>query len=198
MEKKTSRKLQAEKTKQLIIDTAIELLKTKSLDELTIQDICQKANVSVGAFYHHLGNKDGIIIEIYKEVDAFFEREIIPKFRECESIKGIMDYLICQVEYADNKGVDIVRNAYKAQINNGSEFFLSAERGLPMGLNHLVMKAQKEGKITRDVPAERITSELLTITRGIIYCWCVSGGILNMQENIRTIVSKYLDGCTRI
>ncbi|MCI8485181.1 MAG: TetR/AcrR family transcriptional regulator [Lachnospiraceae bacterium] len=195
MKTKTSRMLQAEKTKQLIIDTAMELLKTKTLDELTIQEICQKAHVSVGAYYHHLGSKEGIIIEIYKEVDEFFEDEIIPKFQECEPLKGMIDYLIYQVEYAEKKGVDMVRNAYKAQINNGNEFFLSSDRGLPMGLRNLVLRAQKEGKISEKVSAEKITNELLVISRGIIYCWCVSAGTIDMHENIETIVGKYLEGC---
>lgn len=198
MKTKTSRTLQAEKTKQLIIDTAMELLRTKTLDELTIQEICQKANVSVGAYYHHLGSKEGIIIEIYKEVDEFFERDIIPGFQECEPLRGIIDYLICQVEYAEKKGIDMVRNAYKAQINNGNEFFLSADRGLPMGLKNLVLKAQNEKKISGIVSAEKITNELLIISRGILYCWCVSAGTIDMHENIETIVGKYLEGCKEI
>ncbi|GFI36385.1 TetR/AcrR family transcriptional regulator [Lachnospiraceae bacterium 50-23] len=194
MEKKTNRQIQAEQTKKKIQAAALDLLEKKTLEELTIQEICRTAGVSVGAFYHHLGNKEGIIIEAYKECDRYFENVVIPAFKDREPVRGIIDYLLEQIEYAERYGVEKMQSVYKAQINNGNEFFLSEDRGLPMGLAILVRRAKEIGAFRESLCAEQITRELLIISRGILYCWCTSTGTLDMHASIETMISSYLNG----
>lgn len=192
MIKKTSRQIQAENTKAHILSVAEELLKYKIFDDISIQDICKKADVSVGAFYHHFENKDGIIIELYKDIDKFFTNEVFKSLIDKEPIEAIILYLVKQCEYALNLGKDLVKNVYKAQIDNGNVFFLSNERGLPKGLKTLIIRAIDEHKIKNDVSAELLANELLIISRGIIYHWCVSNGNVDILDNTRKMTSNYI------
>jgi AcrR family transcriptional regulator len=58
MEKKlTSRQLQAEQTKKLIFEKALELFKVKDYEDVTIVEICRDAQVSVGSFYKYYKSK---------------------------------------------------------------------------------------------------------------------------------------------
>lgn len=195
MTRKPSRKQQAENTRKLLIEKASALLAAKTLDSISIQEICRSAGVSVGAFYHHFENKASIIIELYRDCDKYFTQEVIPRFENVEPSRAIIDYLICQCDYAVKMGVDFMQNAYKAQINYGNEFFLSAGRGLPLGLKKQIVKAKKAGLIRPDLSEEVLTGELLIMSRGIIYYWCVSQGEIDMKDVIQRIVVKYLEGC---
>jgi AcrR family transcriptional regulator len=194
---KTSRQIQAENTKAHILAVAEELLQHKIFDEISIQDICKKADVSVGAFYHHFGNKDGIIIELYKDIDKFFITEVLESVIDKEPIEAIVLYLVEQCKYALNLGKDLVKNVYKAQIDNGNVFFLSDERGLPKGLQTLIIRAIDQKKIRSDISAELLEKELLIISRGIIYHWCVSNGAVDILENTRKIISNYIKSYQR-
>lgn len=192
MIKKTSRQIQAENTKAHILAVAEELMQHKIFDDINIQDICKAADVSVGAFYHHFGNKAGIIIELYKDIDEYFINEVLKSEIDKEPIEAIILYLVEQCKYAFNLGKDLVKNVYKAQIDNGNVFFLSNERGLPKGLETLIIRAMDQNKISRNISSELLEKELLIISRGIIYHWCVSNGNVDILDNTRKIISNYI------
>lgn len=188
----TARQIQAQNTKQHILNTASNLLKEKTLDEISIKEICITSKVSVGAFYHHFESKEAIIMELYKGVDDYFETEVITNLMDEDPIEAILDYLTSQCKYALDMGLDLVQNTYKAQMNNASSFFLSNERGLPNGLKILIMRAKELGVIRDDLSVDTITNELLIISRGVIYHWCVSNGSSHMLDNIKSIATSYL------
>lgn len=192
MEKKTSRTLQAEKTKNYILDEALKLMKYKNFDEISIQEICKNSGVSTGAFYHHFGSKSGIVMVAYARIDDFFQDEVIKSIDFSNIKKAILDYLCQQGLYAQNLGIDIVRNIYKAQMDNASSFFLSSERGLPKGLQALVKKGLDNGELSSIKTSEQITEELLIISRGIIYNWALCLGAYDISSKITEITNAYL------
>ncbi|WP_428866024.1 TetR/AcrR family transcriptional regulator [Clostridium sediminicola] len=192
MKKKTTRQIKAENTKANILAVATDLFTHKTLDEISILEICKKAEVSVGAFYHHFANKAGIIVELYKEIDVQFENEVYPSLIKEEPIEAILKYLERQCTVPAETGMDLVKNIYKAQIDYGSAFFLSVGRGLPHGLYLLIKKAKEQGKIKENASEEQLTNELLIISRGIIYNWCVSDGKTNPSNMVRWMANNYL------
>ena len=42
-----------EKTKLLIKNTFLDLIKTKNIDKITVKAICDSANINRGTFYYH-------------------------------------------------------------------------------------------------------------------------------------------------
>lgn len=191
----TSRQLQGQHTKQLILDVIANLLKKKNFDDISIKEICNAANISVGAFYHHFDNKESIIMELYAEVDIYFEEVILPQLIEKDPIESILEYLSRQCQYALDNGINLIQNTYKAQMNNSYAFFLSNNRGLPNGLKLLITRAQEHGIIRQELSTDLLTSELLIISRGVIYNWCVSNGESNLIDTINSIAEKYLKSC---
>lgn len=192
IKEKTSRQIQAENTKAHIFAVATDLLTHKTMDEISILEICTKAEVSVGAFYYHFVNKAGIIIELYREIDAQFENEIYPSLIEEEPMEAILKYLEYQCSIPALRGLDLVKNTYKAQIDYGNVFYLSKDRGLPHGLYLLIKRAVEKGIIKEPVSTEQLMNELLIISRGIIYNWCVSDGKTDIQTDIRRMATNYL------
>ena len=67
----TPRKEQAIATRLKIFDTAVELFEKKGYDRVSINDICKKAGVSTGAFYHYFKSKDQVLREKFLEIDDF-------------------------------------------------------------------------------------------------------------------------------
>ena len=190
--KKTARTLQAEATRRKLLEVSTELIKKHGFDGVKIEEICKSAGVSVGAFYHHIKNKAGIIIESYRQCDEYFINEIFQKFEERTDLYAIVDYISYQMEYAKQTSIDVCLQVYRAQLTEGTEFFLSNERGLTKGLIDVVDRLQKANTIKKDETAEEIAEEILTISRGCIYNWCQKSGSFDLNEYGKRIVENYI------
>ena len=69
--KPTMRQLNAAKTKERLHDTALALMDKYGLENLTIQDICNAAGVSIGTFYHYYRTKDELMLRGVFRVDQW-------------------------------------------------------------------------------------------------------------------------------
>lgn len=196
VEELNSRQIQAKNTRENILNVVSIMLKDRDLDDISVQEICKEAKVSVGSFYHHFENKSAIIVELYKDVDVHFQKNIINYIDKTDPVNAIVDYLEYQCQHAVKIGIEAIKNIYKSQIDNGNLFFLSNDRGLPNGLRTLVKFASDEGLLRDDVIVEDLVSELLIMSRGTIYHWAVSNGEADMIGNIRKISKNYLKAFT--
>lgn len=192
MENKLTRKEQAFLTREKILHVCTEILSKHTFDEMNISMICKKADISVGAFYHHFKNKSDIIVELYRDIDVHFMKEVLPKCMELEPIEAIIQYLREQCHHGEQIGIDSVKNVYKAQVDNGNDFFASNERGLPEGLRELIVRAKVEGKLKEDTDIEALLEQLLILSRGVLYYWCIKDGKVDMLEYVQVIVRNYL------
>jgi TetR/AcrR family fatty acid metabolism transcriptional regulator len=186
------RQLQAKTTKEHIMKTVKDLSEKYSYEELRIDLICKKAGVSTGAFYHHFKSKQGLIIEGYGECDNFFKENIIGKLKSEDPIERILEYIDCQMKYANDIGIGLMIEVYKTQITEGNCFFLQASRDLPQGLQSLVLDAQEIGVITKSQSSESIASELLLIARGVIYNWCQNNGTYELRPYCQNIITNHI------
>ena len=54
---------QKKETLPKIHQAITELVKEKNYDSITIREICQKADISIGSYYKHFNSKDDIIVQ---------------------------------------------------------------------------------------------------------------------------------------
>lgn len=188
----TNRQLQAQNTKGHIMKIARELIERDTYDGVRIDTICSTAGVSVGAFYHHFKSKQGIIIAGYEECDDYFRENVLGLLTALDPVERIAEYIDFQMDYAVSVGIGLMIEVYKAQITDGNDFFLQNTRGLPQGLCTVVEEAQKAGAITKEQTAGSITSELLVISRGVIYNWCQNKGNYDLKSYCRRIIAAHL------
>lgn len=59
-----------QRTRERILAASEHLLRRKRLEDLTIRDIVEAAEVSVGSFYHLFGARDAIVAPLYARYDA--------------------------------------------------------------------------------------------------------------------------------
>ena len=64
----SDRQKQANRSKQKIAKAALSLFQKKGYHNVTIEDICKKADVSVGGFYHHFSSKGAVFEIVMSEI----------------------------------------------------------------------------------------------------------------------------------
>lgn len=194
MEKITKRKQQAIATKTHILETAFALTEHEGFENITVQEICKAAGVSVGAFYHYFSSKESMILEWYKVVDDIFENDVMPELRasEMSSIEKISCFAGHIITQACIYGKESLAQLYRAQLAHDGAGFFSDERGMLVYLIELVSAGQSNGEIVSDVPAEQIARELLIVVRGAILDY-ICGGNAEPVEQITRMAYHYLN-----
>ncbi|HHW07503.1 MAG TPA: TetR/AcrR family transcriptional regulator [Clostridia bacterium] len=192
--KPTSRQLQALRTKQKIFDIALKLINTYGYDNVTVEQICKEVGVSVGGFYHHFKNKDEIIVESFKQIDTFFER-MAPEVRALPgALDRIVYYFTLFGRYVTVQGVDFTSQLMKSELSTTEKFTLNRERAIFTILHDIVREGQAKGQMRQDIPAEKITADLLRFARGIAIHWCISRGGYDLEQDLTQATKIYTIG----
>lgn len=180
-DKKNSRKIQAEATKNKIYKTAIKLMEQKGFNNMKIDDICSKAGVSVGSFYNYFKSKDDILIEIYKRGDVYFEETVRPNVSEKSTAENIIVYFDYYARYNEYTGVDTTKQLFAS----ANKLYISKGRVMQAVLIDIIIKGQESGEIIKDYAPEEITEYLFIAARGMCYDWVSHDGSYNLREKMQ-------------
>jgi TetR/AcrR family transcriptional repressor of nem operon len=81
--------------RQKLLDAALSLIRTKGYAATTVDEICEKAGVTKGAFFHHFENKEALGIEAAEHwsemTGALFETA--PYHKHADPLDRILGYL---------------------------------------------------------------------------------------------------------
>lgn len=183
MEKLTQRQKQAIETKMNILKVSLELFKEHSFDAVKIQDICDKASISVGAFYHHFGSKKAIINIGYKQVDRLlkerYEKEVFLSNKD--KILGLLGEGGVLLE---ELGWQLVAEIYKHLLSVNDKYAFSEDRYVYLEILAAVKAALENNEIKEDYEAVELTNLIMRLSRGAIFDWCLSEGACHLKDHI--------------
>jgi AcrR family transcriptional regulator len=160
----------AEKTKQLIIETAVDLFAAKGVEAITLQNIAEKAKCTRGAIYWHFKNKRDLINQIisdYKksETEGFHElsekatsySNLLKEYALWSLKKASTNTFSAKVEKILYNNIEPLRKSgVDYNIDHDIEFFADTFR-----------KAKKEGEIESDLSPKDMTFMYLSFLYGI-------------------------------
>jgi AcrR family transcriptional regulator len=125
-EKKINRKkLQGAETKRKIIESADSLFREYGFENVSVNSIMKRAEISKGDFYVHFDSKDALtavlIAEYVKQADLSYEKfiETFPDNTETAVILLALVGKIADV-ITDRVGYDLIRLAYRIQIDRNN------------------------------------------------------------------------------
>lgn len=190
MNMQTNRQKQALATKQKIFSCAISLFAEKSYENVTVQDICTEADVSVGAFYHHYKSKENILDEGYRLFDQQSEEAWESGHPDApqEAIRFLINE---QARSMEKMGALAALQYFKNQLSSSEKYILNPERFFYRTLYRIIEEAVAEGFLTGD--ATVITEDILGTTRGLIYDWCLHEGSYVLSEKSLRILDILLE-----
>lgn len=193
MKPRGKRAQQGVETRDKIIETAIKQINEHGYDYVTVKDICDSLNLTIGAFYHHFKSKDDIILEILRRHDEFFINHSDEYLTGNNTLENIIIYLtLLPMRIMEDNGIDLTVKMYCVLLTQESDFPLSPQRGIAQGLTKLIKLGQDNNEITTDEEAVVIQEELLLLTRGIIFNWAESKGSYDLTSKVKKMCSKYL------
>ncbi len=161
---KLTRKDKAELTRLSLLTALDRLLADKELNELTIRDICNEANVSVGSFYVYFQNKEEALLALHKMGTGPVDYSALHN-DPLTNIKALIRNYYAHVLTQDPARV---RDLYSSHLRFYDEFFI--------GDSFPVTKCLYEEfiKLVDDAEAHTLSHEIIDLIRGKIYNYCIS------------------------
>lgn len=187
-QKLTKRQIQAQNTQNKIYCTAIDLLEKKGFDNLTVEEICQKAEVSIGSFYNYFKSKNDILNIIYKVADDYFNEVVADALKEGDSYEKILRFFKFYADYNSERGLDFIKHLYNSQ----NKVFITNGRDMQNVLQKIIEEGQEKGEIQTQMKPREMVEYLFIAARGVIYDWCLHDGEYDLSEFVVNYMEKLI------
>lgn len=168
-------KEEADKTKQAILEAALDVFLEKSYETATLNNIAKKANVTRGAIYWHFQNK----FDILKELTDIYLGTFLNKMDE--EISKVEKNSICQIEslvkkyfdyFTSDKNVKKYKQIIEFKIGFANDTSLIHDMLNEIKIkiinrtNKLILQGQDKGTIRKDLDAKFLSFAVINMILG--------------------------------
>ena len=170
------------KNSEKIVTATRELIKEKGYLEVSVRDICQRADVSRSSFYSVFSGKDEVVVHMIRslkdDVGGVLNR-IIAAENDLERIWCLYDiYLNVALEF----GPDVMGSLLFVDMQNGigfmEQFYLYNDWFCP-----LVKNCQQKGIIQNKNDHKQLVDAAVNSAFGIVFEWCRKHGAFDLREH---------------
>lgn len=177
-------------THNRIIITLTDMLSNTPFENIKIRDICKKCGISIGTFYHHFRNKEEILQMEYEHFDKTLKEHFLAE-KSFTSSKEKLLYLF-EVELLSIRdiGYYAATQIFRTQLLFDEPFILEQNRFFYEELMATAKEYLQDYQI--DESPQALIEELLRISRGNIYDWCLHHGRYDLVGVSLTTINKML------
>ena len=170
------------KTKNILFNTLLELMKEKQFEEIKVSDICSHALINRSTFYSHYNDK----YELLEEYINTLKDSLIEELSKNKNINNTKQYYIELIKLFFNH-IDEKRNIYlSAMINNRNSITMDIIYDV---LNHEVTKRLNDIEFkNKDIPVEIISKFYLGAVFNVGIEW-----LKNENKYTKQDLVNYLD-----
>lgn len=182
----TYRQRMAKKTRDKIIETAIDLFKKKGYANVSIAEIVNTAEVSRGSFYAHYKNKDDLLDSavIIKENDYLNFYEALRNdscFADIDYLQKLKSFLYQVNLIIADVTADLVRHYY-SYIIQSSKNLLRSDRTYNRIIMELLGDCRKHNLLNNIYTDEQILEMCTLLNRGICMDWAMHDGSFSIES----------------
>lgn len=171
------RQVNAQITRQKLIDSVKELLKTKPFDKINVASITQYAGVAKGTFYVYFKRKEDILYEIgFKQFDGLYDKFVHSKK---DFMSNLEDYFSTFISGVEQYGINVCRCWISDVLNpNSGKTGVKENKFLNdlEVLKRILIYSVEKGYLKKKTPVETLASIIVVELYGIATTWCMSDG----------------------
>lgn len=191
------RKLQAIETRQKIFDATMELIEEKGVENVQIEDISRKANVSMGLFYKYFANKSDVITEaVDRKADINY---IDIKEKYLGELRG-EEKLICFIwhvaDYHQNLKKEDLTHSYATMLANPTrrQSLTNETRPIYIIIGECIQEMISDGALSPDISVEITARYLTMLIRGTIFEYLMIDDSFDIIGMSKHLVETYMAG----
>lgn len=176
------RKEKGRRTEQDILQAAMELSRAASFDKVTIRDICHKAGITTGAFYHHFTSKEELLTKGFAPLDRRMEEALEGREKDPPQVRLHL-ILTTYAGFMEEQGPELVARYYQRRISNPSAASMDSTRyTLRAMLDCLRAEEREKGGLAGGRTPEWMAEFFFRHFRGTVVDWTIHRGAYSLQE----------------
>jgi TetR/AcrR family transcriptional repressor of nem operon len=197
------------KTRETLLETAIELVRQSNYNSVGVNEICKRAGVTKGAFYHHFDSKADLYCAAadheWQNIKKTLDTLCSPAFTPLEQLENTIGFLLAEqggcADGADpNAPVEVagcpfftcgahvgvaeekIRKATVEMADNGVRYYAALVRGL-----------KAEGALNGDPEVMQIARMLFEYMHGLLIYGRVKNSVAAIEADLREGFYRILD-----
>ena len=184
----TRTRLTPEQRRAQLLDLGVQLLATRSLDELSIDLLAEEAGISRGLLYHYFGNKHAFHEAVVRRAADELIAQTAPP-ADGEPLERVLASVTAYVDYvvANHEGyLSLVKGAA-----GGNESIRGIYEQTRSDMGDRVFREHPEGDIVPDTPANRLVVRGWTaMTEELVLSWIADPNGVTRDELIAILVAS--------
>jgi AcrR family transcriptional regulator len=193
VEPHSRRERKKERTRQQIYRAAMELFVARCFEAVTVEDICQVADVAKGTFFLHFPTKDTLLLEYGRQVSGELE-ELLSHHRggPTAALRKMLGFLAERALHH----ADIVRLVVREVMTRPAALVTATEqsRDLVHLLADVVRQGQADGELRQRVEPRLAAGIITAAYFAIITEWVRCGGKFDLAEAVQQSLDVVLNG----
>ena len=174
---------EAEKTRQLLLDTALEQYAAQGISNISLKAIAASAGVTHGALYWHFKNRDDLVLAIAESYILPFELCYLEQLQAIDqnALKALKSFLmdVIQMLISDKQAMQVYMLLYSRrhelpQVSELQQRLLDEFQLWMSYINRFLKQARKQKHISKKTKESPVAEMLL----------CQVFGVLNVAENL--------------
>ena len=175
MEYQQRRKEQARQTEQAILQAAMDLSRQKAFDKVSVRDICQKAGITTGAFYHHFKSKDEMLLRGFAPLDRYME-EALAGHESDPPLERLWLLLTTYANFMESLGWELVTRYYQQRLGTPPSHSIDPHRFTYRSMVECLRQCEAQGRLPAGYSPEWMADFLFRHFRGVVIDWIVHQG----------------------
>lgn len=188
--KLNKRQIQAKVTYENIYNAAMSLVERKGFENITVEEICTKAGVSVGSFYNYFKSKQDILNLIFKKADNYFLNTVANELKDGNAYENIVTFSIHYAKYCELIKIEQLKQIY----NTSNTLFIEKGRSMQILFQSIIEEGMESGELETDMESEKVVEYFFIAFRGIIYDWCLHNGNYDLVQFTAEYTKRLLKG----
>lgn len=168
-------KEKASETRQMLLDSALEIMCEKPFASVSMTEIAEKVNLSKGAIYWHFKSKSDVLVSLVEGMRACVEGNIDYDGKPFESIENMclcfekkMEKLRQRKNFLQVQKLMLHREEWPAEVREKVFRIIRDHAWLERHMvGRLVVKLQEEGVIRKDISPSDLSLIIAALFQGL-------------------------------
>ena len=176
MDYRERRKEQARQTEAAILQAALELARANSFDKVSVRDICQRAGITTGAFYHHFRSKEDLLSRGFAPLDRRME-EALSGHGDDTPPERLWRILSTYAAFIQDQGWELVARYYQRRLDAPDDASsMDPTRYTLRSMVDCLRQAEAEGLLLPGWSVEWTADFFFRHFRGVVIDWVLHRG----------------------
>lgn len=179
--------------KKTIVDVIANLMDEEGLKNVTIKDICEEADISIGSFYHYFSSKDSIVQEMYQLMDDYF---LLNKDNICSHFtanEDILDFVAHFGLYVEQWGYYANLLVIRTSVEEAAKGNSNEQRKIYNVLKEIIHTGIEDKFFKISIDADDLASTIFVIIRGYLLEWTKRGVDYPVKDKMVRQVTYFLN-----